>query len=95
MLYIPARVRQSLVKTPRRLRAAPFLSEKRLRALVGAVRHMHEKLQLVHRDIEPRHVGFTAADDDPHLIDLGSAISLKKRAFKESDPFYAGEIVLL
>ncbi|GAX86269.1 hypothetical protein CEUSTIGMA_g13681.t1 [Chlamydomonas eustigma] len=67
-----------------------------LKAILDALSHMHLKLKLVHRDIEPKHMGLDA-QGVPCLIDVGSAASMDETTANEilsgARPYYSGTLL--
>ncbi|GAX86429.1 hypothetical protein CEUSTIGMA_g13839.t1 [Chlamydomonas eustigma] len=67
-----------------------------LKDILGALSHMHLNLKLVHRDIEPKHMGLDA-QGVPCLIDVGSAVSMDETTADEilsgARPYYSGTLL--
>ncbi|GAX83803.1 hypothetical protein CEUSTIGMA_g11228.t1 [Chlamydomonas eustigma] len=67
-----------------------------LKAILDALSHMHLNLRLVHRDIEPKHMGLDA-QGLPCLIDVGSAASMDETTANEilsgARPYYSGTLL--
>ncbi|GAX85551.1 hypothetical protein CEUSTIGMA_g12966.t1 [Chlamydomonas eustigma] len=67
-----------------------------LKDILGALSHMHLNLKLVHRDIEPKHMGLDA-QGLPCLIDVGSAVTMDETTANEilsgARPYYSGTLL--